>query len=159
MDNTKVRQYLLKGEKAVTLLESLGYTYKFNTLGPSEWITPAKEDPLKALSEKAHDELLKPLLDRFQELLTVPASECPVNIGTKFTIARLPDSHFLKGYRLPQSRVYQVEEIKRVKAGSPQADHLGFVGLAISFDVVTGFSERRLWLPLDCIKVTADARF
>lgn len=158
MDNQKVRQHLRKGEQAVTLLESLGYTYQLNSLTPSVWVAPDKVDALKVLTDKANAEVQK-FAERLQELAKASGSECPVNIGTCFTIKGLPANHFLKGYRLPAKQVFVVEEIKRVKAGTPQADHLGYVGLAISFDVNMGMTERRLWLPLDCIKVTADARF
>ncbi|PMX14143.1 MULTISPECIES: hypothetical protein [unclassified Pseudomonas] len=160
MDNQKVRSYLRKGELAAALLETLGYSYEENSHAGAKWAEPAKQDPIKALSEKFETEVLKPMIDQLKGLAKAQtASVCPVNIGTRFTITKLPAAHFLNGYSMPRDHVYEVEEVARIKAGTERAQRLKLVGLAISFDVKMGFQERRLWLPLDCIKVVADADF
>ncbi len=160
MDNQKVRSYLRKGELAAALLETLGYCYEEKSHAVPKWVEPNKKDPIKALSEKFEAQLLKPMIDQLKGLAKAQvASVCPVNIGTRFTITKLPATHFLNGYAMPRDHVYEVEEVARIKAGTERAQRLNLVGLAISFDVKMGFQERRLWLPLDCIKVVADADF
>ena len=160
MDNRKVRSYLRKGELAVALLDTLGYQFDEKSYAMPKWVAPEKQDPIKALTEKFEAELLKPMIEKLKGLAKAPVnSVCPVNIGTRFTITKLPAAHFLNGYAMPRDHVYEVEEVARIKAGTERSERLNLVGLAISFDVKMGFSERRLWLPLDCIKVVADARF
>lgn len=158
MDNQKVRSYLRKGELAAALLETLGYSYEEKSYAVPKWVEPTKKDPLKELADKATAEVQR-FAERMQALAKPTVSVCPVNIGTRFTITQLPAAHFLNGYSMPRDHVYEVEEVARIKAGTERSQRLNLVGLAISFDVKMGFQERRLWLPLDCIKVVVDADF
>lgn len=62
LDNSEVRAHIRKGEQAVTLLTSLGYTYKTQSNAPHVWEapTPTAEDTVtKALKDLVRDETAK----------------------------------------------------------------------------------------------------
>lgn len=150
MDNQKVRAHLRKGELAVTLLESLGYSYNESKGHPQReplWIAPAKSEL----------ELFK---EQLKELLTPPAERgSPVRDGASFTVTSLPAGHFLQAY-IYRSYVFTVTSSEWIAEGSAQSQKLkGFTGWAVHFNFEQGFRKQGLWLPLSCIKVAPNADF
>lgn len=147
MDNQKVRAHLRKGELAVTLLESLGYSYVGND-HPPRWEAPAKSEL----------ELFK---EQLTELLTPPDKrKSPVRDGASFTVTSLPPGHFLNAY-MYRRFVFLVGSSEWIEAGTEQSAKLkGFSGWAVHFEMrVTNDRKQGLWLPLSCIKVTPNADF
>lgn len=57
MDNKAIRQHLRQGELAVTLLESLGYTYKQPLNGKPEWVAPPVQERPETIAEKIAKEI------------------------------------------------------------------------------------------------------
>lgn len=155
MDNQKVRQYLRKGELAVTLLESLGYRYAEPTGHPKR--EPHWVEPETFVSMEDARKEMQAVLDRFRK---PEAPKCPVNVGDTFTVTDLPSGHFLHGYGSALKSKYKAIETRLIAEGTEASRNLkGFTGWTVSFDVELVFNKRRLWLPVSCIKVTADARF
>lgn len=150
MDNQKVRAHLRKGELAVKLLESLGYSYddsKVHLQREPRWIAPAKTEL----------ELFKAQL---QELLTPPEKRVsPVRNGATFTVTSLPPGHFLNAY-MYRRYVFSVESSEWIAPGSEKSEKLkGFSGWAVHFEMHGTGRTQGLWLPLSCIKVTSNADF
>lgn len=150
MDNQKVRAHLRKGELAVTLLESLGYSYNESKGHPQReplWIAPAKSE-------------LEVFKEQLQELLTPPEKrKSPVRNGASFTVTSLPSGHFLQAY-IYRRYVFTVTSSEWIAEGSEKSAKLsGFTGWVVHFNFEKGFCKQGLWLPLSCIKVTPDADF
>lgn len=153
MDNTKVRSYLRKGELAAALLETLGYRYEEKSYAVPKWIEPANFVDM----EQARKEM-QAVLDKFRK--PEPKPVCPVQVGDHFRILSLPAGHFLRAYGSAYGATHTVVETRFIKERTDESDRLkGFSGWTLSFDVPVSTRKQRVWLPLDCIKVTADARF
>ena len=148
MDNQKVRAHLRKGELAVTLLESLGYTYTESKGHP-------QREPLWSAPAKSELELFK---EQLQELLTPPEKrKSPVRNGAVFTVTSLPSGHHLNAY-MYNRMAFRVLSSEWIVDGSEKSTRLkGFTGWVVHFEMP--HSRKGLWLPLSCIKVTPDADF
>ena len=150
MDNQKVRAHLRKGELAVKLLESLGYSYDDSEVHPQReprWIAPAKSE-------------LEVFKEQLQELLTPPKKRTsPVRDGASFTVTSLPAGHFLNAY-IYRKYVFTVASSEWIAPGSAQSVKLkGFSGWAVHFEMRGTGHKQGLWLPLSCIKVASNADF
>jgi len=146
VDNQKVRAHLRKGEQAVALLESLGYSYGSNI--PTRWEAPTKSEL----------ELFK---EQLTELLTPPEKRnCPVRAGATFNVISLPPGHFLNAYTHRYMR-FTALSTEWIEEGSEKSKRInGFTGWVVHFDAFPASSSPKgLWLPLSCIKVASNADF
>jgi len=150
VDNQKVRAHLRKGELAVTLLESLGYSYNESKGHPQReplWIAPSKSE-LELFKEQLQ-ELLKPPQER----------KSPIRNGARFSVTSLPSGHYLHAY-MYRHMSFKAESSEWIVAGSKQSEKLhGFTGWVVHFTFSCSQRTRGLWLPLSCIKVAPDADF
>ncbi|WP_443700076.1 hypothetical protein [Pseudomonas sp.] len=150
MDNQKVRAHLRKGEIAVKLLESLGYSYdesKVHLQREPRWVAPAKSEL----------ELFK---EQLTKLITPPEKrECPVRKGDRFGVTSLPAGHFLNAY-MYRHMSFKVASSEWIAEGSQKSEKLkGFSGWVVHFNNEYDIRKQVLWLPLSCIKVASNADF
>lgn len=82
MTNSDIRKHLRKGEQAVAILESLGYTYRGTSVRP-EWVAP---------KEKPEDAILAPIIKALAELKDLKESQVDETIrkGDRFIITVCP---------------------------------------------------------------------
>lgn len=143
-----VRKFIQKGDRAVQLLESLGYTYVSDNKSEPRWVAPVEQDPKVALAKflREQAEGLDPTLFKTPDYET--SAFPPVPKGRYFTInpARIPSWHKLSKYHSshfdPRIKFTVAEVFKPKTASYP-------TGWAVEFDFEVSMGRHeRVWLPL-----------
>lgn len=148
-----VRKFIQKGDRAVQLLESLGYTYLIDNKSEPRWVEPAQVDPKEALAKFLRDQAdaLSPQT-KFTwsvsaQSLFRTSGEPPIPAGRRFTVEprRIPTWHRLSKYSDVHFRGMRFEVIRCFQ---PKTDTFP-IGWAVEFRMSTSpFESENVWLPL-----------
>lgn len=142
-----VRKFIQKGDRAVQLLESLGYTYMSGNKSEPRWIAPVAMDPKEVLAKFLREQA---------DMLNPPPSEAnsfagmelpPIPVGRRFTInhSRIPSWHTLSTYPHDHFRGVIFEVLNVFK---PETNDYP-TGWAVSFCMRTApFARESVWVPL-----------
>lgn len=142
-----VRKFIQKGDRAVQLLESLGYTYMSDNKSEPRWIAPVAVDPKEALAKFLRDQA---------DMLNPPPSEAnsfagmelpPIPVGRIFSINyyRIPSWHALSKY---SSTHFVGARFEVLRVFKPETKDFP-TGWAVEFRMRTRpFAVENVWIPL-----------
>lgn len=148
-----VRKFIKKGDRAVQLLESLGYTYMSDGKSEPRWIEPTQVDPKEALAKFLRDQAdaLSPqakFTTSFNaQSLFRTSGEPPIPAGRRFTVEprRIPKWHRLASFNENHFRGMRFEV---VRCFQPATEHFP-IGWAVEFRMRTKpYEFESVWLPL-----------
>lgn len=153
--NQEIRKELRKGELAVKLLESLGYSYTEGPRHPRrapQWTAPVPKEEVKVDPKVALAKFLREQAEALSPTPVEPANTVeqfglpPIARGRDFTVdfRRIPAWHKLKSYHPSHfaGRKFSVGEVYKPQTASYPT------GWAVEFTFETMLTAERVWLPL-----------